>query len=106
MILSNLETIPGKRIIKHLGLVGGNTIRARHIGKDIMAGLKNIVGGEIVSYTELMSMARDEATERMIQEAVTRGANAVVNVRYSTVSIMQAAAEVYAYGTAVIMEDE
>lgn len=106
MILSNLETIPGKKIVRHLGLVGGNTIRARHMGRDIMAGLKNIVGGEIRGYTELMSKARAEATQRMIEEATARGANAIVNVRYSTASVMQAAAEIYAYGTAVILEDD
>ncbi len=106
MILSNIEAIPGKRIVRHLGLVGGNTIRARHVGRDIMAGLKNLVGGEIKSYTELMSSARAEATERMIQQARARGANAIVNIRYSTASVMQAAAEIYAYGTAVVVEDE
>ena len=106
MILSNLETIPGKKIVKHLGLVGGNTIRARHVGRDIMAGLKNIVGGEIRGYTQLMSKARAEATQRMIEEALARGANAVVNVRYSTSSVMQAAAEIYAYGTAVVIEED
>ena len=105
MILSNLETIPGKRIIKHLGLVGGNTIRCRHVGRDIMASLKNIVGGEIQGYTELMTTARAEATERMVQQAQARGANAIVNVRYTTASVMQKAAEIFAYGTAVVVEE-
>ena len=106
MILTNTETIPGKKIVKHLGLVGGNTIRCRHLGRDIMAGFKNIVGGEIKSYTELMSTARAEASERMIKQASARGANAIVNIRFSTASVMQQAAEIYAYGTAVIVEDE
>lgn len=105
MILSNTETIPGKRIVRFLGLVGGNTIRCRHLGNDLLAGFKNLVGGEVTAYTKLMSEARNEATERMIQMAQSRGANAIVNIRFSTASVMQAAAEVYAYGTAVVVED-
>jgi uncharacterized protein YbjQ (UPF0145 family) len=104
MIVTNLETIPGKTIVQHFGLVQGNTIRAKHIGRDIMAGLKNIFGGELVGYTELLSESRQEATDRMIAQAESIGANAVLNVRYSTSSVAQGAAELYAYGTAVIVE--
>jgi uncharacterized protein YbjQ (UPF0145 family) len=104
LIITNLEDVPGKKIARHLGLVKGSTVRAKHIGRDIMAGFKNIVGGEIKSYTQLMNDARDEAIERMVQEAKELGANAVVNVRLSTASIMQGAAEIFAYGTAVVVE--
>jgi uncharacterized protein YbjQ (UPF0145 family) len=104
MIVTNLETIPGKSIVRHYGLVQGNTIRAKHIGRDIMAGLKNIFGGELVGYTELLSESRQEATDRMIAQAESIGANAVLNVRYSTSSVAQGAAELYAYGTAVTVE--
>ncbi len=104
MIVSNLEIIPGKTIIRHYGLVQGNTIRAKHVGRDIMAGLKNIFGGELKGYTELLAESRQEATDRMIQQAEALGANAVLNVRYSTSSITQGAAELYAYGTAVTVE--
>ncbi|MCA8936848.1 MAG: YbjQ family protein [Planctomycetes bacterium] len=106
MYLVNTETIPGYRVTQSLGLVQGNTIRAKHIGKDFMAGLKNIVGGEIRGYTELLADARNEAVQRMIQLAQSMGANAIVNVRFSTASVMQAAAEMFAYGTAVIVEPE
>jgi uncharacterized protein YbjQ (UPF0145 family) len=104
MIVSNLEIIPGKTIIRHYGLVQGNTIRAKHVGRDIMAGLKNIFGGELKGYTELLAESRQEATDRMVQQAEALGANAVLNVRYSTSSITQGAAELYAYGTAVTVE--
>ncbi len=104
MILSNLETVPGAKITQHLGLVSGNTIRAKHIGRDFMAGLKNIVGGELTGYTELLSEARNEAISRMIEQAQYMGANAVINVRFSTSSVAQGAAELFAYGTAVIIE--
>jgi uncharacterized protein YbjQ (UPF0145 family) len=104
MILSNLETVPGARVTQHLGLVSGNTIRAKHIGRDFMAGLKNIVGGELTGYTELLSEARNEAISRMIEQAQYMGANAVINVRFSTSSVAQGAAELFAYGTAVIIE--
>ena len=106
MYLVNTETIPGYRVTQSLGLVQGNTIRAKHIGKDFMAGLKNIVGGEIRGYTELLADARNEAVQRMIQLAQSMGANAIVNVRFSRASVMQAAAEMFAYGTAVIVEPE
>lgn len=104
MLVSNLEIVPGHRIVKHLGLVQGSTVRAKHVGKDIMAGLKNIVGGELKGYTELLQEARQEATERMIKQAQAVGANAVLNVRFSTSSITQGAAEMLAYGTAVVLE--
>ena len=104
MIVPNLETIPGKTISKHYGLVQGNTIRAKHVGRDIMASFKNIFGGELKGYTELLSESRKEATDRMIAQAETLGANAVLNVRYSTSSVTQGAAELYAYGTAVVLD--
>jgi len=105
MLLSNLEIVPGKRIVKHLGLVQGSTVRSKHLGKDIMAGLKNIVGGELKGYTELLQEARQEATERMIKQAQAIGANAVLNIRFSTSSITQGAAEMLAYGTAVVLAE-
>jgi uncharacterized protein YbjQ (UPF0145 family) len=101
MILSNTETIPGKNIVEFYGVVTGNTVRAKHIGRDLMAGLKNIVGGELKGYTELLQDSRKEATDRMIEQAQSMGANAVVNVRFATSSITQGAAELFAYGTAV-----
>ncbi|MBT8113568.1 MAG: YbjQ family protein [Gammaproteobacteria bacterium] len=101
MLLTNLEQVPGKKIVQHFGLVQGNTIRAKHVGKDFLAGLKNIFGGELGAYTELLAESRQEATDRMIQQAISMGANAIVNVRYSTSSVAQGAAELYAYGTAV-----
>jgi uncharacterized protein YbjQ (UPF0145 family) len=101
IIMSNTETIPGREIIQFHGVVTGNTVRAKHVGRDIMAGLKNIVGGELVGYTELLQDSRKEATDRMIAQAQSMGANAVVNVRYATSSIAQGAAELFAYGTAV-----
>jgi len=104
MIVTNIDIIPGKKITKHFGLVQGNTVRAKHAGKDILAGLKNIVGGELVAYTELLQEAREEATDRMIKQAEAIGANAVLNVRYSTSSVTAGAAELFAYGTAVVLE--
>lgn len=101
MIISNVEIIPGKTIVKHLGLVQGSTVRAKHAGKDILAGFKNIFGGELKAYTELMQEARQEATERMIKQAESVGANAVINVRFATSSVAQGAAELFVYGTAV-----
>ena len=105
MFVSNMEIIPQKNITKHLGLVQGSTVRAKNVGRDILAGFKNILGGELVAYTELMAEARREATDRMIEQAESIGANGVVNVRFSTSSIAQGAAEMFAYGTAVILED-
>ena len=104
MILSNLEMMPNTRIVKHLGLVQGSTVRAKHIGKDILAGFKNVFGGELKAYTELLQEAREEATQRMIEQAQAVDANAVLNVRFSTSSISQGAAELFAYGTAVVLE--
>jgi uncharacterized protein YbjQ (UPF0145 family) len=104
MVVTNIELVPGKRVSKHLGLVQGSTVRAKHAGKDLLAGLKNIVGGELKGYTELLNEARDEALERMVKQAEAVGANAVLNVRFSTSSITQGAAELLAYGTAVVLE--
>lgn len=103
-MVSNLEIVPGRRVRSHLGMVQGSTVRSKHAGKDILAGLKNIVGGELKSYTELMQEARQEATERMVKQAQSIGANAVLNVRYSATSITMGAAEILAYGTAVVLE--
>jgi uncharacterized protein YbjQ (UPF0145 family) len=101
VILSNTEAVPGKQITGFFGVVSGSTVRAKHIGKDIMAGFKNIIGGELKAYTELIAEAREDAIARMVREAESLGANAVVNVRFSTSSIAQGAAELFAYGTAV-----
>ncbi len=101
MIVVNTETIPGRTITQVLGLVQGNTIRAKHVGRDIMAGLKNLVGGELKGYTELLTEARREAMERMLAQARQLNADAVVNVRFITSSVTAGAAELYAYGTAV-----
>ncbi len=101
MLLTNVESVPGKQIVEHYGLVQGSTIRAKHIGRDIMAGFKNIVGGELKGYTELLVEARNEAMSRMVAQAEELGANAVVNVRFSTSSVAQGAAEILSYGTAV-----
>ncbi|MEK6825155.1 MAG: YbjQ family protein [Nanoarchaeota archaeon] len=101
LIVTTTGEIPGKKITKILGLVRGNTVRSRHIGRDIMAGFKNIVGGEIKSYTELLTQARDEAYNRMVNQAIDLGADAVVNVRFATSNVMNAASEILAYGTAV-----
>ena len=101
MLLTNLETVPGKTITAHYGLVQGSTIRAKHLGKDILASLKNLVGGELTAYTELLQESREEATDRMIAQAGEFGANAIVNVRYTTSSVAQGASEILAYGTAV-----
>ena len=106
MLLSNVEQVPGYRVTQHLGLVSGNTIRAKHVGRDIMAGLKNIVGGEIKGYTDLLTEARNEAIERMSTQAQGLGANAVINVRLSTSAVMSGAAELFAYGTAVVIEPQ
>jgi uncharacterized protein YbjQ (UPF0145 family) len=104
MELSNLEVIPGRQVVRHLGLVQGSTVRSKHAGRDIMAGLKNIVGGELKGYTELLVEARQEAIDRMVAQAQAVGANAVINVRFSTSNITSGAAEVMAYGTAVFAE--
>ncbi len=101
MIIVNTETVPGREITGYHGLVQGNTIRAKHVGRDIGAALKNLVGGELRAYTELLSEARQEAIDRMVAQAEEYGANAIVNVRFTTSSVAGGAAELYAYGTAV-----
>jgi uncharacterized protein YbjQ (UPF0145 family) len=103
MELTTLETVPGKTIVRHIGLVQGSTVRAKHVGRDILAGLKNIVGGELKSYTALLNESRNEALERMVAQARAAGANAVVNIRFATSNIAAGAAEVMAYGTAVVV---
>ncbi len=105
MIIVTTESIANKRIVRTLGLVRGNTVRARHIGKDIMAGLRNIVGGEIHEYAKLMAESREQTLDRMIEEAEELGANAIVTVRFTTSVMMGGAAELLATGTAVVMED-
>lgn len=104
MIITNIETVPGKSIVEHFGLVSGSTIRAKHLGKDLMAGLKNLVGGELKGYTQLLQESRRQAMDRLIEQARQFGANAIVNIRFSTSSVAQGAAELYAYGTAVRVE--
>ena len=102
--MSNVETIPGKTITASLGLVTGSTVRAKHIGKDIFAGLKNIVGGELKAYTELLNESRNEAIQRMMMQAHSMGANGVVNVRFATSNVAAGASELFCYGTAVVVE--
>ena len=104
MIVSTLESVPGKTLTQHFGIVQGSTVRAKHIGRDIAASLKNIVGGELKGYTELLSEARDEALARMIEQGKAKGANAVLNVRFATSSVTQGASEILAYGSAVVVE--
>ncbi len=106
MIICTSGDIVGKRIVKTLGLVRGSTIRARHLGKDIMAGLRSMVGGEVVEYTKMLAESREQAVDRMIEEANTLGANAIVSVRFMTSMVMTGAAEILAYGTAVVIEDD
>jgi len=106
MIVVNTETIPGMRITEIKGIVQGNTVRAKHVGRDIAASFKNIVGGELTGYTELLTEARREALERMLAQAQQLGANAVVNVRFSTSAVAAGAAEMYSYGTAAIVQPE
>lgn len=103
MELTTLETVPGKTITRHIGMVQGSTVRAKHVGRDILAGLKNIVGGELTSYTALLAESRNEALDRMVEQARAAGANAVVNIRFATSNIAAGAAEVMAYGTAVVV---
>lgn len=104
MYLTNTEDIPGKTITTFYGVVSGSTVRAKHAGRDIMASFKNIFGGELKAYTELLQESRDEAIERMKSQAKQLGANAVVNIRFSTSSVAAGAAEIYVYGTAVTVE--
>ena len=101
IIVTTTEDVPGRKIKKVLGIVKGNTVRARNVGRDVMAGFKNIVGGEIKSYTELLAQSRDEAYNRMVNDAIDMGADAVVGVRFVTSMIMQGASEISCFGTAV-----
>lgn len=104
MIVVNTETVPGHRVVEALGVVRGSTIRAKHIGRDIMAGLRNIVGGEVKEYTEMLTETRNESVQRMTREAEALGADAIVNVRFATSQVMSGAAELLVYGTAVRIE--
>lgn len=106
MLITTTDRIEGKRIVKTLGLVKGNTIRCRHLGNDIMAGLKNLVGGEISNYTKMMAESREQAIDRMIEDAEQLGANAIIEMHFCTSMIMTCASEILAYGTAVVVEDE
>ena len=101
MLLSSLESVPGHEILRQLDVVYGSTVRSKHVGRDLMAGLKNIVGGEISEYTQLLADSREQAIKRMLDDANKLGADAVVNVRFTTSQVMQGAAEIMAYGTAV-----
>lgn len=104
MQLSNLENVPGHQIIRQIDVVYGSTVRSKHVGRDLMAGLKNIVGGELTAYTELLEESRQEAMQRMIEKAQALGANAIVAIRFSTSNIAQGASELFVYGTAVIVQ--
>ena len=104
MILTTSGRVEDKKITKTIGLVKGSTIRARHLGKDIMAGLRGMVGGEITEYTKMMAEAREQAIQRMVEDAEKQGANAIVSMRFTTSMVMQSAAEVLAYGTGVVLE--
>jgi uncharacterized protein YbjQ (UPF0145 family) len=104
MIITTADQIEGKTITKTIGLVKGNTIRARHLGRDIMAGLRGVVGGEITEYTKLMAESREQAIQRMIEDATAKGANAVIGMRFTTSMVMQNASEMLAYGTGVVVE--
>lgn len=104
MLLSSLESMPGHTILLQLDVVYGSTVRSKHVGRDLMAGLKNIVGGELTGYTELLEESRQEATQRMIDKARSLGANAVVGIRFSTSNIAQGASELFVYGTAVVVQ--
>jgi len=106
MITVTTDYIPGKKIVKQLGMVRGNSVRVRHIGKDIMAGLRTIIGGEVTEYTKMLAETREQALDRMTEEAIKLGADAIVSVRFTTSYIMKAAAELLAYGTAVKIADE
>ncbi len=105
MLITNLEIVPGRKVKDHLGLVQGSTVRAKHVGRDIAASFKNVFGGELKGYTELLNDSRQEAIDRMKTQAESIGANAVLNVRFSTSSVAQGAAELFVYGSAVVLED-
>lgn len=104
MYMSNVETIPGMAIVNSLGLVTGSTVRAKHIGKDIFAGFKNLVGGELKAYTELLNESRNEALQRMMMQANSMGANGIVNIRFATSNVAAGASELFCYGTAVVVQ--
>ncbi len=104
MIITTADRIEGKTIARTLGLVKGSTIRARHLGRDIMAGLRGMVGGEITEYTKMMAEAREQAIQRMVEDAEKQGANAIVSMRFTTSMVMQSASEILAYGTGVVLE--
>ncbi|MFW5742733.1 MAG: YbjQ family protein [bacterium] len=106
MIVATTDSLPGRRVTAVLGLVRGNTIRARHLGKDISAAFKNLAGGEISDYTKMMAESREQAIDRMIEDAESVGADAIVGVRFTTSSVMQGAAEILVYGTAIRCESE
>ena len=106
MIISTTDQIPGKEIIAIVGIARGSTVRARHIGRDIFAGLRNIVGGEIDEYTNLLTQSREQALQRMIKDAQQMNADAIINVRFTTSMVMQATSEILAYGTAVKLNDK
>ena len=103
MIITTSDQVEGKKITETIGLVRGSTIRARHVGKDIMAGLRSLVGGEIVDYTKMMAEAREQAIQRMVEDAEGKGANAIVSMRFTTSMIMSNASEILAYGTGVVV---
>lgn len=105
MILVNIDYVPGKNIKKALGIVKGSTVHSKHFGKDIMAGLRTLIGGEVEEYTQMLEEARKIAVSRMVKNAEELGANAIVNIRFASASVMQSAAEIVAYGTAVVIED-
>ncbi len=104
MIITTSDQVEGKKITKTIGLVRGSTIRARHVGRDIMAGLRGLVGGEIVDYTKMMAEAREQAIQRMVEDAEKQGANAIVGMKFTTSMIMSNASEILAYGTGVVVE--
>ena len=104
MIITTSDRVEGKKITKTIGLMRGSTIRARHVGRDIMAGLRSLVGGEIVDYTKMMAEAREQAIQRMVEDAERQGANAIVGMRFTTSMIMTNASEILAYGTGVVVE--
>jgi uncharacterized protein YbjQ (UPF0145 family) len=106
MIITTCDGIPGKKIVRTLGMVRGNTVRCRHLGRDIMAFFRGVIGGEIGEYTKMLAESREQSLDRMASEAQQMGANAIITLRFATSSIMTAAAELLAYGTAVIIEDE
>ena len=104
MIITTSEQVEGKKIVKTIGMAKGSTIRARHLGRDIMAGLRGVVGGEITEYTKMMAESREQAIQRMIEDAEKQGANAIVSMRFTTSMVMQNASEILAYGTGVVLE--